>query len=454
MTSSKALRCAVALVLPLLAAGCVTDSSAPEEVRPDVMPHGQPAADALRLDRSKVRPMYHEILAIDLKSVVQVASEKNVNILEARQRVEASRGRYQSAVTSVFPVVGPGIILDRLVGANRSDTGQLVGVNFTTLQPAVLVQFALNPGRVVYDVIASKKRLLAAEQQQSFVVMETIRSAGIQYYDLVFAQSRVSVARDALAETEELVRLTRLRLQAGTGLPVDDLRAQADLARRKQDLAIALNAFYQSSITLASTLYLDPSVTLVPKPARVAPTRLVREDLGIGDLLTIATKWRPDLEGIENSAVAAAADTNSTRWGGLSPQLQAGYQFGGLASRASGQNFPLQQQERTTASAGWILSPFHQHNAYTDRQTAAGSSIRSAASGAEEPNDWKRTHGRRSSGRGYVERGAAALCQCRDGLQSITGQFVGGSWLDRRYQLDARQTCSVGSEHYTGRVRC
>jgi multidrug efflux system outer membrane protein len=346
-----------ALLLPCLAAGCATEPSSPEGTPPSVMPSDQPAADALHLDGSQVRPMYGEMLAIDLQNVVQVASAKNIDIEEARQRVVASRGQLESAAASVFPIIAPSVVLDHVQGANTSFTGQLVGVNFTTLQPAVLIQFLLNPGRVFFDVIASKKRLLAAEQQERFVVMETIRRSVVQYYDLILAQSRISDARAAVDEAEELLRLTRLRLNAGTGLPADNLRAQADLAGRQQNLAIALNSFYQTSITLASTLYLDATVTLVPKPDHLAPTRLVREDLGIGDMLAIAAQWRPDLQGAKSAAAAAAADTKSTLWGGLSPQLQAGYQFGGITSEASGQNFPLQEQQQANASVGWFLSP-------------------------------------------------------------------------------------------------
>jgi hypothetical protein len=46
--------------------------------------------------------------------------------------------------------------------------------------------------------IASKKRLLAAEQQERFVVMETIRRSVVEYYDLILAQSRISDARAAV----------------------------------------------------------------------------------------------------------------------------------------------------------------------------------------------------------------------------------------------------------------
>ncbi len=355
--SSRLLMRSVALGACCLAAGCASAPSSPKQTALDVMPHTQPLADALKLDSSQVRPMYSEMLAIDLQNVVQVASDKNIDILKARQQVEASRGQLESVAASIFPVIAPGVALDHVQGVNASYAGQVVPVNFTTLQPAVLVQFILNPGRVIYDVIASKRRLLASEQQERFVVMETLRSSVVQYYDLILAQSRISVAHEAVAAAEELLRLTRLRLKAGTGLPADDLRAQANLAGRQQDLALALNAFYQSSITLASTLYLEPTVTLVPKPDHMAPVRLVRADLGIAEMLAIATERRPDLQGVKYSAAAAAADAGSTLWGGVSPQLQGGYQVGRLSSETPGQSYPFQEQQHGNASVGWLLSP-------------------------------------------------------------------------------------------------
>jgi outer membrane protein TolC len=121
-----------------LVAGCATSSSGQRQAAPDVRPRAQPPGYAIKLDSSQVHPMYQEMLAIDLQSVVQVASDKNIDILQARQQVEASRGQLQSAAASIFPVISPSVVLDHLQGVNRSDTGQPVGVDFTTFQPAVL----------------------------------------------------------------------------------------------------------------------------------------------------------------------------------------------------------------------------------------------------------------------------------------------------------------------------
>jgi outer membrane protein TolC len=187
--------------------------------------------------------MYRERLTVDLESVTRVASLDNVGILEAQQQVEASHGQLEAAAAAVLPTVGPGVALYHLQGVNTNAQGVLQLAHFTTLNPAILVHWAVNPGQVYFNVVASKKRLLASGQQERSVVMQTVQTAALQYYDLVLAQARVAVSREALAEATELLRLASIRVDAGFGLPVDVTRSRSTLAGRQQDLAVALNSF-------------------------------------------------------------------------------------------------------------------------------------------------------------------------------------------------------------------
>src|ERR1700730_3786836 len=136
-----------------------------------------------------------------------VSSIDNLEILRARQEVEAARGQLESADAAILPVVGPGVVLNHLQGVDINNLGILQAAHFTTINPAVLVRWAVNPGQVYFNVLASSKRLLATEQQDSAVTMQTIKTAALQYYDLVLAQARVGVARDALADAQEFLRL-------------------------------------------------------------------------------------------------------------------------------------------------------------------------------------------------------------------------------------------------------
>lgn len=299
-----------------------------------VAPAAQPQA-SLKVDNSQIRPMYdRRMLAVDLPTAVRVAMARNVDVQAAQQHVAASRGAYEASIGMIFPSITPNITALGLQGAVSTPAGLAVQ-GFNHIFPIAALQWIINPGQVAYNLVASKRRLEASDQQDQAVVQETTRSAAVQYYDVVLAQAQVAVARRSLQEAEELLRIERLQLKTGTGLPVDELRAQAALALRQQNLLTALNAFYNASVALTLTLHLDPTVMLVPKGGSIKQTTLVREDLSIDNMLVTAARYRPDLEAIRTLVAAAEADTGATIWGGLGPQVTAAGTFQPGAPAAS-----------------------------------------------------------------------------------------------------------------------
>jgi outer membrane protein TolC len=372
---SSGLSCALASVL-LGAFGCATPHRG-TPVLPSVAPATQPSA-SLDMKSEAIGPMYRELLAVDLSAVVRVAMARNLDILQARQRVEASKGRYESSVEAIFPVIAPSVAYQHLEGVNPNANGTLALTNFNDFLPAISVQWILNPGRVVYDIIASKRRMEASEHQERSVTLETARTAALRYYDLVAAQAQLGVARQGVAEAAELLRITHLKVKTGTGLPTDELRAEANLAGLQQDVVVALNQFYQSSVALTLTLHLDPVVTLVPNPGPIRQTTLVRDDLPIDNLLAMAVQYRPDLEAVRSLLRAAKSDSGATVWGGLGPQLQAGYTFGGLQGRAAGRSFGMHEQQKAGIGASFAfgLSTFGQVKTASANEKSAEIDVR------------------------------------------------------------------------------
>lgn len=325
-------------------AGCVQPDAPP--ARPDVRPTvSPPAAESLPLDASHVEPMYVELLPIDLPTVVTVAMADNVDLRLARYQVEQDRGRLQSAVGGAFPVVAPLALFEHVDGSVRATEGDIVNVGFNTFQPSIALQWVLNPGQVVYEIIAARRRLDASGHRESAVRQETLRRAAEEYYELVFAQARIVAAHQAVQEAEELVRINELRARAGAGVPADEMRAQARLAERQQDLAVALNALYRASLALTRTLQLeDPTVTLIPKADQVASRQLVDDRIDVHELLAHAVAHRPDLKAVRDLIEAAAADHGATWWRGFGPQFAATYQYGGITGHSNntdkGQGIP------------------------------------------------------------------------------------------------------------------
>jgi outer membrane protein TolC len=296
--------------------------------RPSVTPLARPTA-SLQVDASQIRPMYdRRMFAVDLPTVVRVAMARNIDIKESQQRIEASRGALEANVGMIFPSVTPNVTALGIRGAVSTPAGFTVQ-SFNHIFPlTAAVQWVINPGQVVYDIIASKRRLNASEEQDEAVILETTRVAAVQYYDVVLAQAQVAVARRAIQEGEELLRIERVRFMAGTGLPADSLRAEAALSARQQNFLAALNGFYNASVALTVTLHLDPTVMLVPKAGSMRDIMLVRENIPIDDMLVTAVYYRPDLRAVRDLVAAADADTGSTIWGGLGPQVAAARVFG------------------------------------------------------------------------------------------------------------------------------
>ncbi|MCG8405288.1 MAG: TolC family protein [Phycisphaerales bacterium] len=316
--------------------GCSPEKSVVAE-RPSVAPAmDMSRAESLALDSSQVQPMYSELMAVDLPTVVQVVTAENIDIRLARYQVEASQGQYESAVGGAFPALVPTALFQRIDGRNLNSNGNFFNVGFNTFQPSIAIQWVINPGQVIYEIIAAKKRLHATEHRERAVQMETLRKAVLQFYALVFTQAHVSAAHQSVAEAEELLRINRLRSRAGAGVPADELRAEARLAERQQDLALALNALYKASIALTVTLQLeDSTVTLVPKIRSLPPIALVRSDLPIDQMLAYAIEFRPDLHSVRALIEAAEADRGSAWWSGFGPEFELGYQYGGVTGNAN-----------------------------------------------------------------------------------------------------------------------
>ncbi len=357
----------ILLMIPLTLIGACATPRAERPAWPDVSPIAQPATEQLlELDPSQVEPMYQELYSIDLATVIDVARAENFDILLARQQVEASKGAFQSAVGSACPVLAPTALFEWVDGTVRATEGNLVGVGFNTFQPSIVIDWVINPGQVIYQIIAAKKRMHATEHREKAVIMDALRRSVVQYYDLILAQAQVEAVRQSVNEAAELLRITQVRAGIGTGVPADELRAEARLAERKQDLALALNAFYRASVALTLTLHLDATVTLVPRAEQVAPTRLVRTDLGIDELLALAVQFRPDLESIRTLAEAAADEHGATWWGALGLNFNVGYQYGGITGHANnvidGEGIP----------SNLVLNPFSPTGSFSGSPLAGG----------------------------------------------------------------------------------
>src|SRR5205823_8231759 len=96
-----------AMAIALLC-GCASKSKPPATTLPSVAPASQPSV-SLSLNGAEIRPMYRELLAIDLPTVARVAMAQSIDIEEARQRVQSARGRHEASGEALCPGITPAL---------------------------------------------------------------------------------------------------------------------------------------------------------------------------------------------------------------------------------------------------------------------------------------------------------------------------------------------------------
>ena len=89
-----------------------------------------------------------------------------------------------------------------------------------------------------------------SEDSARATVTQTLANVRNAYWDLVFSQSAVEVARRALELADKLVEDNQARVEVGTLAPLDIVQAQAEAATRRQNLAAAEAAASTAELAL------------------------------------------------------------------------------------------------------------------------------------------------------------------------------------------------------------
>ena len=293
-----------------------------------------------------------EKLPIDLSTALRLATANNLEILEARARVQEAGGEKNHALAEFFPTASYSFTARKIDGRSQASFGELGDRTFSTLNPAGVLSLSVDPGRALFDTLAAYKLLDAATQQEARVTQQTLFTVARQYFDLEQAQARVAIAEQAVRASQELVRLSRDRESLGIGLKVDVVRAEARLAQDEGLLFQAQKEFRDASVKLALTLKVDPSVTLFPLEPAVKQLTVIPAATSLDDLLHRAAVQRPEVKELTLRAEAAEDQHTALWWKALGPKV-----VGTVEESAIGRSFDLGNRQIYGGFIGWTLSP-------------------------------------------------------------------------------------------------
>ncbi len=265
---------------------------------------------------------------IDLPTVLKLAQERNLAVGQAQERANEQRANLASARAELLPNLKFDTGIGRTLG-NISNIAQIPNARATLF---------LNPARSIFTAKAVDKLAQATEADLQSVMQGTLLTAIVQYYDLLRAQGQIRIAEQAVEAAQRLVTTTKALHEQGLAIRADVLRAQTELADKQQRLLEVQRDYRVASINLATTLNLDPTVTLFPTDREIRQTTGEIGKLGneeIGKLVERALKKRPETASAAQTLSAAQQQRKATVLGQIIPGFGVERWFGGFTGDRS-----------------------------------------------------------------------------------------------------------------------
>lgn len=163
-------------------------------------------------------------------------------------------------------------------------------------------------------------------------VINTVSTVQNLYWDLVFAREDVKVKQRSVELAEKLYNDNKRQVEIGTLAPIEVVRAEAEVARTRQDLIVAQTFLLQQQTLMKNAITknsMDPAVLtveIVATDSIAKPTQL--PVISLPEAVNEAWEKRPDIRqakiDLENRHITVRATRNA-----LLPSLTLSGQFGG-----------------------------------------------------------------------------------------------------------------------------
>lgn len=195
-------------------------------------------------------------------------------------------------------------------------TSSSVGVNF--VQP-LLRGFGFGVNRRYIRIANNNRKVSDAVFKQQ--VIATVSGIVRLYWDLASLREDIRVRQEAAASAEQFLSDTRNQVETGTAANVDAAHAQAEVSRRKRDLAVAQSLVQQQSAVLKDYVTRGnltddlAAATIVTTDALPIPEKTAAAP--VINLIEQALKLRPETEQVHlqlrNSELSLAGSKSALK---------------------------------------------------------------------------------------------------------------------------------------------
>ena len=293
-----------AALLAVLATGCT--SLQPAYVRPDpAVPASWPVGDAYLRQSEAALPAvtYRDIFRDSrLQRLIEQALVNNRDLMVAAANIAAAREQVRIQRAGQLPRV------EASGGATLAGTGSDIATRY---EGGVVPSFEIDLfGRLRSLTDVQRNRFFATEAAARATRLALVSDIALAWLTYAADRSLLAIAQDTVANAEESVRLTRLRLEGGVAPRTDLRQAEQILEGAQADAADQRTALAQDSNLLQLLVGGPVDPALLPVSIEQAAASVGELPAGLDSTILLR---RPDVVEAEYQLRAANAQIGAAR---------------------------------------------------------------------------------------------------------------------------------------------
>ena len=277
------------------------------------------------IDRELEKLLNIKLVPVSLEECLKLAVSNNYEIKEKKETVKSNKWNLRNAYSRFLPDFQYDYILQRLSGVYVVGGIVPLSVNETPIQSTFEVSWnAFDKGRDFF--LTSQRRSLykASVLNQKFTREQVILNTSKCYYELLRNKAEVDIYATNVIDRKTQYDLTKVRYDVGVGTKFDIYRAEAELAKAKQQYITAFNAIRITQAKLANLTGIDVLVPLYPKDNIIQERKL--SDTETDTLIQWSRSSRKDLLAIKKQIDALKAE-RSSNYLDFVPDVNLNYQY-------------------------------------------------------------------------------------------------------------------------------
>lgn len=281
-----------------------------------------------KLDEEIKKALDVNLLPVNLEDCITIALKNSTTLKIAKSQRNEAKWTFANSMTFLVPEVYyryqiqdlrgeflVGDILPRKIQANPVYSG------FTFNYPI------LGDPREFFAAASKRNLLKAMDHQVNYTREDLLRRVAQNYYDMLQSKLNIDVLIINLRDRQEQLRLMQARHQIGVGTKFDVLRAEAELAKAKQELITSLNNLRLRQANLADSMGIDVTIAVYPMENSIKTNELVSKKYSIENLYDVALSLREDIKA-KQKEIRSLNYLRKMNYADFAPQVNLTYEYG------------------------------------------------------------------------------------------------------------------------------